>query len=145
MANNEARIRRLDVKAYQDLFWVKKSTFDLMLSVLTEAYEKLHKFGGKPPKWSVLDKLIITLDYYKTYRPYERIGFDYGVGKSAIHKSIAWVESVLIKDGRFHLPSKKELRESDFEIILVDCTESPIQRPKKNRGNTIHGSKNGIP
>jgi len=43
------------------------------------------------------------------------------------------------------LPSKKELRESDFEIILVDCTESPIQRPKKNRGNAIRASKNVTP
>jgi hypothetical protein len=40
-----------------------------MLLALTEAYKALHKAGGKPPKLSVLDKLIITLDYYKNYRP----------------------------------------------------------------------------
>ena len=144
MGSNEERIKRLDAAAYQGLFGVKKEVFDLMLSVLTEAYKKLHQAGGKPPKLSVLDKLIITLDYYKSYRPFDRIGFDYGVGKSAIYKSIVWVESVLIKDNRFHLPSKKEIRETDFDIILVDCTESPIQRPKKNSGNTIRASKNGI-
>jgi len=116
-----------------------------MLSVLEIAYRDLHKRGGKPPKLSVLDKLIITLDYYKGYRPYERIAFDYDVVKSAICDSVAWVESVLIKDDRFHLPSKKELREAEFEVILVDCTESPIQRPKKNSKNGIPARKSGTP
>ena len=45
-----------------------------------------------------------------------------------------WVEKTLIVDKRFHLPNKKELLENDaeVEILLVDATESPIERPKKN-------------
>ena len=135
---NKERIARLSSESYQGIFGVKKATFELMLSVLESAYAELHKFGGKPPKLSVLDKLVITLDYYKDYRPYERIAFDYDVVKATIWNSINWVESVLIKDKRFQLPSKRELREAEFDVILVDCTESPIQRPKKN-------SKSGIP
>jgi len=145
MIKNEERILRLEAGSYQNLFGVKKEVFDLMLSALEEAFKFLHKAGGKPPKLTVLDKLIITLDYYKNYRPFDRIAFDYGVVKSAISKSVAWVESVLIKDKRFHLPSKKELRETEFSVILVDCTESPIQRPKKNSGSTIPASRNDIP
>jgi len=142
MESNDKRIKRLESSSYQNLFGVKKEVFDLMFSVLESAFGILHKNGGKPPKLSVLDKLIITLDYYKSYRPFDRIAFDYGVSKSAICKSIAWAESVLIKDKRFQLPSKKELRETEFEVILVDCTESPIQRPQKNRKSSIPASKN---
>ena len=144
MGNNEQRILKLDAGSYQTLFGVKKNTFDLMLSVLEAAFKDLHKRGGKPTKLTVLDKLIITLDYYKNYRPFDRIAFDYSVGKSAICKSVAWVESVLIKDKRFQLPNKKELGKTEFEVILVDCTESPIQRPKKNSENITPANKNGI-
>ena len=59
------RIEKLDSKLYQNLFGVKKEVFDLMYSVLESVYAELHKFGGRIPKLSVLDKLIITLDYYK--------------------------------------------------------------------------------
>jgi len=142
--DNEERIKRLSDETYQGLFGVKKATFDLMLFVLEAAYKELHKFGGKPPKLSVLDKLVITLDYYKDYRSYERIAFDYGVVKATVWNAIDWVESVLIKDKRFQLPSKKELREAELEVILVDCTESPVQRPKKNNKNGIPERKNDI-
>jgi hypothetical protein len=65
-----------------------------------------------------------------------------------------WVEKTLPSDKRFHLPSKKALQGTDFEVILVDCTESPIERPKKiakvlfrqekathNKDNRICGQK----
>lgn len=66
------------------------------------------------------------------------IAFDYGVSKSIIHKSIEWVENVLVKSGEFALPSKKKLTETQGEqVILLDATECEIERPKKNRKNTI--------
>jgi hypothetical protein len=41
----------------------------------------------------------------------------------------------LIKDGRFHLPCKKALVKNDvqYEAVLVDPTETPCERPKKQR------------
>ena len=143
MGTNEERIRSLKEEQYKGLFGVTKTVFNSMVEVLNAEYKKQHALGGKPPKLSVTDRLVITLDYYKDYRPFDRIGYDYGVKGPAILKVIRWVEDTLIKDARFHLPSKKELRESNFEVILVDCTESPIQRPKKNSGNTTRARKNG--
>jgi hypothetical protein len=51
----------------------------------------------------------------------------------------------LIKDGTFSLPGRKELLKSDvqFEVVLVDATESPIQRPKKNKSIFTQARKNG--
>ncbi len=39
----------------------------------------------------------------------------------------------------FTLPGKKQLLESDFKIdaIVIDVTETPIERPKKNKNNFI--------
>jgi hypothetical protein len=38
----------------------------------------------------------------------------------------------------FRLPNKKERQESEtrFEIVLIDATEQPIERPKKNKNAT---------
>lgn len=70
------------------------------------------------------------------------IAFDYGVSKSIIHKSIEWVENVLVKSGEFALPSKKKLTETqDEQVVLLDATECEIERPKKNRKNTIQARR----
>lgn len=144
MGINEQRLKALKETQYKGLFGVTKKVFDSMLEVLNAEYKIQHLRGGKPPKLSVVDRLVVTLDYYKDYRPYDRIGYDYGVQGPAIYKIIRWVEDTLIKDSRFHLPPKKELREAEFDVILVDCTESPVQRPKKNSKNTTQARKNDI-
>ena len=145
MENNEQKLSRLPVEKYKGLFGVTKKVFDIMHEVLLAEHKRLNKANRRPPKLSVLDKLIITLKYYKEYSTMESIGFEYGVQKNAISDAVSWVESVLIKDKRFHLPGKKELRESEFEVILVDCTEHPIQRPKKNSTNGTQARKNDTP
>ncbi|CAK8711967.1 MAG: hypothetical protein CDV28_1021 [Candidatus Electronema aureum] len=39
--------------------------------------------------------------------------------------------------GTFHLPNKKALQTSsiEFEIVLVDATVQPVERPQKNSGS----------
>ena len=116
-----------------------------MLKILEKEYEKKHLKGGRPPKLSVLDKLIIMLTYYREYRVMENIAFDYGVSKSTICDAIRWIENTLIKDGTFSLPSKKKLiQNNSIEVILIDATECEIERPKKNNGNTIRERKRSI-
>ena len=53
----------------------------------------------------------------------------------------------LIKDGRFSLPGRKELLKSDaeYEVILIDATETPIERPQKNKENIIQEKRKGTP
>ena len=43
------------------------------------------------------------------------------------------MEDTLIRDKTFSLPGRKAPLKSDmgYEVILVDATESPIERPKK--------------
>jgi len=131
--NNEERIRNLPDSQYKELLGVDKPTFDKMYSILLAAYIELHKQGGKPPILTVLDKLVITLGYWREYRTYRNIAFDYGVSKSAIGNSIIWVEDTLIKDGTFSLPSKREMQHKDniVCVAVVDVTEQEIERPKK--------------
>jgi hypothetical protein len=131
--DNNKRIENLKDHEYQGLFGVQKPTFEAMLAVLEEAYAKLHKNGGRPPRLSVLDKLVVTLGYYREYRTMHHIGFDYGVSKSRVSDAVKWVEHTLIKHGKFSLPSKRELLnpESEIAVVIVDCTEQETERPKK--------------
>ena len=105
-----------------------------MLEILNKQYEKEHKKGGKPAKLKVLDKLIITLCYYREYCTMQHIAFDYEVTKGTICNSIHWVENTLIKSGVFSLPSKRELyTDTKIEVVLIDVTEVEIERPKKEK------------
>ena len=135
MIDNQQRINKLKRQQYQAIFGVLKETFDKMLEVLESAYQELHKQGGKPPKLSVLDKLIITLMYWREYRTFEHIAFDYDVCKSTICESVHWVENELKKCKDFALPSKRELQKNskDIEVIVVDVTEQEIERPKQGQ------------
>jgi len=48
-----------------------------MLSILEETYKRQHFKGGSPLKCLSIDKLIITLGYYREYRTMRHIAFDY--------------------------------------------------------------------
>jgi hypothetical protein len=131
---------------FKRLFGVKTETFEKMKSILQKEYNKLHKSGGSPPKLTVEDKLTVTLKYLREYRTMESIGADYGVSKSTICETIQWVENTLGEDKTFKLPGKKALRgtEQSVECIVVDVTESPIQRPKKTKKSGIRGKRSVI-
>ena len=144
---NEERIEKLAEEKYQEVFGVKKGTFDRMLNILEENYQEKHKKGGRTPTRSVLDKLVIMLQYYREYRTMQNIAFDYGVQKSTICDAIAWVEETLIKSGQFRLPSKRELlkQDSSLEVVIVDATECEIERPKKNRKSITQEKRKDTP
>jgi len=116
-----------------------------MLEVVHRAYEETHKkHNGRHRKLSREDMLLMTLEYCKEYRTLECIGASYGLTKSTVGKIIKWVEEALIKSGKFSLPGKKKLVQSDieYELIVVDTTEIPIQRPKSNQREYYSGKKN---
>jgi len=145
--DNEKRIANLAEEKYQVLFGIGKQTFDVMLWILNNAYKEMRKKGGRKRKLSVLDMLVITLAYYHDYRTMENLGFDYGVHKQRISEAIRWVEQILIKDGTFSLPSKRELikENSNVSIAIIDVTECETERPKHNQKDSYSGKKNDTP
>jgi hypothetical protein len=112
---------------------VQRDTFEKMVSVLLEAQQKRYRKAGRKGNLSIEDKLLMTLEYLREYRTYFHLGRSYGLSESACYRACRLVEDVLIKSGAFSLPGKKELLKSDmeYEVILIDASESPIERPKK--------------
>ena len=124
---------------------VKRTTFDKMVEILRKGYAEKHRRRGRTPKLSIEDLLLATLEYLREYRTYAHIAASYGIAESNIYRGIKWVEDTLIRDGTFSLPGRKALLKSDaeYEVILVDATESPIERPKKSKSDTIPERKSG--
>lgn len=91
---------------------------------------------------SILDKLMIMLQYYREYRTMDNIAFEYGVSKSTICDAIKWVEETLVKDGAFRLPSKRKLLDdAAIEVLVVNATECEIERPQKNNTDITQARK----
>ena len=112
---------------------VKRATFEIMIKNLAKAQKIKKAKGGRRNKLSLENMLLIALEYLREYRTYAHIGASYGISESNAYENIKWVENVLIQSKEFRLPGKKALLKSDneFEVILIDATETPIERPKK--------------
>jgi transposase len=129
------QIKQLEAEKFRRLTGVKKETFDKMVSILVEAEIKKKAKGGRKSKLSIEDRLLMALEYIREYRTYFHVSQSYGVGESTSYDTIKWIEDTLIKHPDFALPGRKALLKSDmeYEIILIDATETPIERPKKKK------------
>ena len=115
---------------FKRLTGVEHQTFKQMVTVLES---ELPNFG-RPPKLSRADQLLLTLMYWREYRTQFHIAQAYGISESAVCRTIQKIENALISSSQFRLPGKKVLQPSDtvIEIVVVDATEQPIERPKKS-------------
>jgi hypothetical protein len=130
---------------------VKRATFEKMLEIVRKFYEEKKKTapyrGGRKPKLSIENRILMTLEYLREYRTYAHIGASYGISEARAYANIQLIENILIKSTEFRLPGRKALLKSDneFEVILIDATESPIERPKKNSASFIPEKRKSTP
>jgi len=132
-------VKKLTEEKFKRITGVKIATFNKMVEILKKELSIKMAKGGRKPKLDIEEMLLATLEYLREYRTYAHIAIDFGLDESNIYRTIKWVEDTLIKDGTFSLPGRKELLKSDveYEVVLIDATETPIERPKKNKENTI--------
>lgn len=140
------RVAALSPASFRRITGVKPTVFAMMMQVLRRAEKKTRKRGGKPPDLCLEDRLLLCLEYLREYRTFAHIAIAYGVSESTAHRTSRWVEDTLIKDKRFALPGRKALTRSDveFEVVLIDVSESPVERPKKDRNATTLARKSVI-
>ena len=137
---------KLSPERFRRLTGVTRTTFRTMLAVLRKASKVKRKHGGYEPTLCLEDRLLMALEYWREYRTYFHLGQSYGLSESQANKIVRWIEDVLIQDKRFSLPGKKALTKSDveFEVVLVDVTETPVERPQKNSVSITPARRSGI-
>ena len=136
-------IKNLKDADFKRLTGVKRSTFEKMLEVVETGWRDF----GRPPTLKRADQLLMTLMYWREYRTQFHIGVTYDVSEATVCRTIQKVENVLIQSKQFHLPGKKVLQASNLEIevVLIDATEQPIERPQKGNGNITAAKRSGTP
>jgi hypothetical protein len=136
------KVKDLSPENFKRLCGVRKETFVRMVQILEKQVRAKIK-TGRPPKLSLENQILMTLEYLREYRTYFHISQHWGINESTAYRIIRKVENVLVKSPEFRLPGRKQLlkSESKLEIVVVDVTETPIERPKKNRKSMIVARK----
>ena len=139
-------LEQLSNPEFKRLCGVSRETFGEMVEILRPQLDRRGKRGGQA-KLSVEDRLLVVMEYWREYRTQFQIGVSWGVDETTVGRIIRKVEDILVKCGKFRLPSKRQLYQQGcgVEVTIVDAGEVEIERPKKNRNNTTVASKNAIP
>ncbi|MFN8427988.1 MAG: IS5 family transposase [Anaerolineales bacterium] len=125
---NYKTIETLKESDFKRLTGVQRETFDQMLAVITKG---LRDFG-RPAQTERADQLLLTLMYWREYRTEFHIAQSFGVSEATCVAPFCWVERRQIRSKQFRLPGKKaQGSDTVFEIVLVDVSEQPVERPKK--------------
>jgi hypothetical protein len=86
------------------------------------------------------------LEYWREYRTQFHIATSWGISEATVCRIVQKVETYLMESGEFRLPGKKQVHQNTYEwtVLVVDVAETPIERPKKNRGGTTVVRKSSI-
>jgi hypothetical protein len=147
---------------WKDLQHVPEGTFKRLVGVKLSTYKKMveeaqrlsppsrHKIPGKKrgpkPALGKEDEVLMLLMYYREYRTFLHISMTYQISESQCWRIITGLEKLLIKSELFHLPGKKTLQQAhtQWEVVVVDVSEHPIERPKKNSGTITQEKRKSI-
>lgn len=130
------KAKDLKAKDFKRFYGVKKETFETMCEVVKEVLGQ--ETRGRNSDLSIEDQVLLTLSYWREYRTMFHLGQDFGIHESNVSRIIQKIEDILIKCGKFSLPSKRRLlEENELTYTIVDVTEMLIERPKKNKESII--------
>jgi len=142
-------IEKVSASVFKRLTGVTPTVFQLMVNSLVN-YKQLRKHptrGRQPYKLSMEDRVLMLLMYYREYRTFLHISATYNISEMHCWRIITQTEKILIASKDFHLPGKKALQKSEhhFEVVVVDVSEHPIERPKKNSASITPAKRNDTP
>lgn len=137
------KAKALKEQDFKRLCGVKKETFSLMCEVVKEVLSR--ETRGRKSVLAAEDQVLLTLSYWREYRTMFHLGQDYGLHESNVSRVIRKVEDILIKCGKFSLPSKRRLlEETGLTYTIVDVTEMTVERPKKNKSGVTAEKRSDI-
>jgi hypothetical protein len=66
-----------------------------MVEVVSAHLNKRRRVSGRPPKLSVEDQVLMTLEYWREYRTFFHIAKSWGLHESSVWRTIRRVEDIL--------------------------------------------------
>ena len=138
------QLTRYSDSEFKRLVGVPRPLFKEMVEVLNHA-EGLKRKSGRPHTLSLEDQLLLTLNYLRNYCTQLELSADYHIAESNVNRTIKKVEDALMASRRFTLPKRKPLEDPEFNWVIIDVTETPIERPKKSKDCSIVAKSNITP
>ena len=123
-------------------FGVQRATFKRMVKAVKTQIPALPG-PGRPAKLSIEDQILVALEYWREYRTYFHIATDRGVSESTVCRTVHRIEVKIMDSGLFRIPGKRQLVRGFGrpDLVVVDVTETPIERPKKKQKRAYSGKK----
>lgn len=140
-------LRYLKIKKHPQtflhLFGISPDQFEKIIEKLSPLWEKRvigrYKRPGRDFKLSLEDMVLMLLLYYRCYITQEFIGFLFNLDDSRVSRLIKRLEPLLARV--MAIPKIKTLSKEETESLIIDVTERPIERPKKNQKAYYSGKK----
>lgn len=138
-------IKHLSPEKFKRHCGVKAETFRRICEFIGEELKRTQKKPGRPPHLCLEDQVLLTFEYWREYRTQFHIANSWNLSEPTVCRIIRKIEDILKRCPDFRLPGKKVLQTSEnlFEVIVVDTTETMIERPKKNSTGIIRARKSG--
>ena len=125
------------------LFGVSVSQFEAIFGKVYPVWQqkilKHYKRPGRPHKLEVPEIILVVLLYYRSYITQEFLGYLFGLDASQICRLIKKLEPILAQV--MALSKRKELSQEEVGDLIIDATEQPIERPKKDQKLYYSGKK----
>ena len=139
------QIKSLSPEFFKRYCGVKPDTLAKLCEFARDERTRVQKKSGRPCKLSVEDQVLLTLEYWREYPTQFHLAKRWQLSEATVSRTIVKIENLLKNCSHLKLPGKKVLRESEntFEFVIVDVTETPIERPKKNSAGIIRARKSG--
>lgn len=144
----------IDLKIFKELLKGFETELEMYLSKYTkEGHKRRRALGGgmKSDKFDKPSKLMaLTLFYIRAYPTYDLLQIFYQIDKSALHRHIQLGLRILEKavGHKIPLPARRTSTLEELFIVIpelrehiVDASEQPVNRPKKNQKLYYSGKK----
>ena len=133
---------------FQRLTGVNKGTFQILYSKYSagvSAYlsEKPKRKCGVQAKLSLENQLLLCLLYLREYHTLLELGTQFGISESYAQKRYVFAKSILLKT--LQCPDIASLKTTvETNLVAIDVTEQPIERPLEGQEDYYSGKKNSI-
>lgn len=139
-------ISKLSDEEFRRLVGIKRQTFDAIVSFIRQRIFEKSTYGGPKHKLSAEDQVLLTFEYLREYRTFFHISKSYNIAESTAYRIFKWIHEEIGKNFILEDFEKYEPKSSENEVsvVIVDATETPIERPKKDQEIFYSGKKNDI-
>ena len=103
----------------------------------------LKRRGCKSSKNITLaDKLLLTFYYMRHYETFAKLAQQFDISEGYANKIYHHIIGILSKV--LDMPNPKDLLNPEIEVVAIDVTEQPIERPQKKQKGYYSGKKKDI-